>query len=42
MRIDMMSITIIHFISDGILNLACWELFGENNVCVKVDPSSLE
>ena len=38
----MMSITIIHFISNGILHLAYWKTFGENNVRVKVDPPFFE
>ena len=42
LRIVMMSITIIHFISNGILHLAYWKTFGENNVRVKVDPAFFE
>ena len=41
-RIVMVSITVIHFISNGILHLAYWKLFGENYIRVKVDPALME
>ena len=40
--IVMVNITVIHFISNGILHLAYWKLFGENYIRVKVDPALME
>ena len=37
-----MRITIVHFIRDGILYFVHRKFFGENYVCVKVDPALME